>query len=153
MTSARLANYEFPEKDSWRLSRDPKIQHAVIAEIHRLASTEAAPKAYQAAVRMIDAEDTPPGVRWKVSQWFMETAGIRPQPTGDGQDGHGKALEDLTLAELESIAAQARKRLETIPAIEGQARTVQQHAQQQSADSGPIDHDANPTTTGDDPLD
>lgn len=152
MLAAELAGFSCPESQHCRLSRDPKIQHAIAAEIHRLAATEAAPLAYRAAVRMIDDESTPPGVRWKVSQWFLETAGIRPQTAADGQDGRGRALEDLSLAELEAIAAQARKRLETIPAIEGEARTIEQPKQQQRQQSDPIEPPAKPATAGADPL-
>lgn len=151
--AAELAGFSCPDQEHWRLSKDSKVQHAVISEIHRLATMEAAPLAYRAAKSMIEDDATPPGVRWKVSQWFMETAGIRPQPSGDGRDGQGRALEDLTLAELESIASQARKRLETIPAIEGEARTVEQHRQQQTRRSDPIEQAAKPAMAGDDPLD
>lgn len=152
MLAAELAGFGCPESQHCRLSRDPKIQHAIAAEMHRLVAVELAPLAYRTMTAIITSESTPPGVAFKASQWALETAGIRPQQAGDGQDGHGKALEDLSLAELEAIAAQARKRLETIPAIEGEARTIQQHEQQQTRQSDEPEQAAKPATAGYDPL-
>lgn len=151
--AAELAGFSCPRTEHTRLSRDPKIQHAITAELHRLVAVELAPLAHKAMREIITSESTPPGVRFKASQWTLETSGIRPQPTRDGRDGQGRALEDLTLAELESIASQARTRLETIPAIEGEARTVEQHRQQQTRQTDPIEQDAKTATAGADPLD
>jgi hypothetical protein len=130
-TAAELSGFTDPHNAAYRLTRLPKIQQAIQSELHRLATIQGAPLAYGRIMQLIESEATPPGIALKASQWMLETAGIRPQTAAGGEDGHGKPLEDMTLAELEAIAQQARKRLETIPAIEGQARTIEPGSQQQ----------------------
>jgi len=140
--AAGVAGYSDPDNAHYRLSRDPKIQHAISSELQRLVITEAAPVGYKAALRLLYDGATPRGVQWKIAQWFMESAGARPpQHAASGQQTGHKALEDMTLAELEAIAQSARQRLETTPVIDGQARTVNAPDQQQRQQETVINDD------------
>lgn len=132
----RKANYTF-NGGSYpaHILHNPRVQLAIQRGLHARVRTEGAPQAYRVAQDMMLDKATPPGIRWKISQWMLETTGIQPAQQLD--QGGERPLEDLSLAELEAIAQEARRRLDALPVINGEtvapsAAPEQQTEQQNS---------------------
>jgi len=121
MLAAELAGYSHPEHETGRLDADPKILQAIQRFTEQKITIEGVGLAYKRIISIVQNEATPPGIALKASIWLMETAGI--QPASSREDGReSRALEDLSIAELQAISQEAKRRLETLPIIEGTAR-------------------------------
>lgn len=119
-TAAKLAGYFDPDRASRRLRADPQIQTAIMRETIEILQSEGVPAARHAILSLIRNEGTPPAVQLKASTWVMETMGIGPKNQSENRDLGSKALEDMTLGELEQIANAAKSRLDQAHTIEGQ---------------------------------
>ena len=132
VTAAAQAGYANPDSAASRLRRDPKVIKAVLEARQAAIESDLGGLAYAELLHLItDRERTPPSVRFAAIKWTLETAG-HGTPLAMAPDG-GKALADMTLAELSSFIQQGDKVLAGLQqaTVQGTAERVNSTTEQQ----------------------
>ena len=130
--AAEQAGYGSPDRAGFRLRNDPKVIKAVLEARQAAIESDLGGLAYAELLHLItDRERTPPSVRFAAIKWTLETAG-HGTPLAMAPDG-GKALADMTLAELSSFIQQGDKVLAGLQqaTVQGTAERVNSTTEQQ----------------------
>lgn len=122
--AARKAGYSAPDVKGCELSRDPRIREAVRQERARLVDVQLGGLGYACLVDLLThPERTPPSVRFAAAKFAMELSGFELTSAVDP----GKALADMSLAELAELVRAGEKTLTALNerSIDGQAQRLQ----------------------------
>lgn len=129
--AAEKAGYSQPESAGFRLRNDPKVIKAVLEARQGFIEGELGGLAFAELKALItDRERTPASVRFAACKWVLETAG---HGQADMMSDNGKALADMTLAELGAFIKQGDKVLAGLQSatIQGTAERVNSTTEQQ----------------------
>lgn len=131
VAAAAQAGYSNPDVAASRLKRDPKVIKAVLEARQGFIEGELGGLAFAELKALItDRERTPASVRFAACKWVLETAG---HGQADMMSDNGKALADMTLAELGAFIKQGDKVLAGLQqaTIQGTAERVNSTTEQQ----------------------
>jgi hypothetical protein len=130
--AAEQAGYSHPDTEAHRLMNDPKVIKAVLEARQTFVEGELGGLAFAELKNLItDRERTPASVRFAACKWVLETAG---HGQADMMSDSGKALADMTLAELGAFIKQGDKVLAGLQSatIQGTAERVNSTNEQQT---------------------
>lgn len=127
--AAEKAGYTHPKTEAHRLRNDPKVIKAVLEARQTFVEGELGGLAYaEIKALLTDRERTPASVRFAAAKWILETAGHGG--AGAMSLDQGKALSDMTLAELGQFIKQGDKVLAGL-----QSATIQGTAERLPTDN------------------
>lgn len=109
--AARKAGYS--ERSAAKLAHqlmDKRHIQEAIRRAQRLAFTELASISLGQAKMMLEDPKTPAGARVELIKSMMDRAGLAAVRGGEGDDGETKPLREMSLDELQAIAASFRDR-------------------------------------------
>ena len=110
--AAREAGYsaESARQEAWRLLRKPYIQAAIRAERARAISTEGATLAWSVVNGILKDERAPYGVRLDAAKFALGLGGHVAPKAEDAGDERNKAVDDMSLAELDTLIADLQEK-------------------------------------------
>ena len=108
--AARIAGYQHPKQEAFRLTRDPHVARAIDAEQKRIARFDIAPKAWARLSQLLDSTNE------NVALGAVKVALTQCRELLATDPDSGKALAEMTSAELEGLVTklEARRMAEAI---------------------------------------